>query len=149
MMQQNKPSIAQNLTEKNDIMYLLSLILGSLFFVLGFYYHLDGFIIIVVSMSLWIASAFYKGRNSSSITAGFFGTSLVVLAMTDSNIIDGFGGFFLVIILFFLGFAVWLNNSTVKTQQMDNELMLCQNCNQKVFVGTKFCPNCGKTLNNK
>ena len=143
MMTQNKLLVP----EKNNIaMYLLTLLLGTSVLIFGIYYKLDGFILLVSSISLWIISAFYKGERYSLIALGLFGTSIIVILMTGAILIDGFAGFFLFLFLVFLGFGVWINNSSSNSELLDTELMLCQNCNEKVLVGTKFCPNCGKKM---
>lgn len=138
-----------NYEGKNQALYFLSLILGSSVFVFGLYYKLDSFIILVISVTFWIVSAFCKGRYSLLIIIGLFLTSLMILFVTANSLIDGFAGFFLFLFVDFLGFGAWLNNSHSKSQKtLIDELMICPNCKEKIFKGTKVCPNCNTKINN-
>ena len=147
-MHYNDYHLSQNDT-KDFILYVSLLIVATTLLILGVEAHADGFILLVLSSSFWIASSFYKGRYDVFISLGFILSALIIFVSMLNNRIDSFIGLIIFIGLFILAFFVRENNRVDLNSEMiiiPQDKMLCIHCNAKIGFSDKFCHNCGNEV---
>ena len=132
--------------ERNDLLYLGSLLVGTFFLFIAVYYKLDNYLIFIVTVLTWISPALYKSKNRSLITSVSFLLAFAFLLSIIFSFTRYFDGFFLFSFFMLLGFVVLSNTSETTADLLESNIVICLECNEKMPLGTIYCSNCGRKI---